>query len=80
MEPPEGAPFEGRFEQAADGNRPMLYKAADTSTPDGTAMHAKAMKGKKGKKGKKDPGIMKLNHLLMMPGASEALSDRLAHM
>jgi len=80
MMPPAGPPFEGRLDQAPGGNRDgMLYMTADTTaTPDDTA--AVHPKGKKGKKGKKDPGMAKLTHLLMMPGAGEALSDRMAHM
>jgi len=77
--PSPGPPFEGRLDQAPAGNRDagMFYMTADTATADDQPMpHAK---GKKGKKGKKDPGIMKLSHLLMMPGAGQALSDRLAH-
>jgi hypothetical protein len=81
MAPPPGTPFEGRLDQAPAGNRDgMLYMTADTATPDSTTIQAKAAKGKKGRKAKKDPGVMKLNHLLMMPGTSEALTDRMAHM
>lgn len=80
MAPRDGQPFEGKLDQAPGGNHDgMLYMTADTTTTtDGTtAVHPK---GKKGKKSRKDPGIMKLNHLLMMPSTSEALADRMAHM
>jgi hypothetical protein len=82
MEPPEGAPFEGRLDQGPGNNpnRGMLYMTADTATASDQPPPPPHGKGKKGKHAKKDAGIMKLTHLLMMPAASEALSDRLAHM
>lgn len=59
--------------------------AADSTTsisdqPMGEIMEMKAHKGKKGDKKKVNPGYVRLMEILRMPGAAEALSDRLSKM